>query len=236
MDRVVSLVLGLMIASAPVATADVITISGTVDLSVQGDAGPQVEIRAELVPVVGNHEWATGVLEGRASPPMVAEAVADDEGRFALEAPGAGIWSVVLRADGRVPMRYAPLPVVERLELPPVQMLRDVGARVEVKGRDGQPSSGVWVLVETASQELWSRTAVDGWRIGARIGQTGPEGSLLLPRAEGEKVVVNAFGAQGLSAAVRGRGGSILSVLPEPSPDARLIEALEPGASRWSVR
>src|SRR5687768_12712425 len=82
------------------AAADPLSVTGTV---LAPDNRPAAGVRIEL-----------RTLSGSAT----ATAETDAAGRFALEAPSAGIWRVVVRSSP--PLQSPPLPLVEPLEVPPV--------------------------------------------------------------------------------------------------------------------
>ena len=76
---------------------------------------------------------------------------------------------------------------VEAEELPAVQLSPDAGTRLRVIA-EGQTVPGAWVV---ASAVAVSRAG--SWRPGLRMGRTAADGSLTLPRAEGERLQVSVF-------------------------------------------
>jgi protocatechuate 3,4-dioxygenase beta subunit len=180
---VLGAVLATLITSS--AAAGPLAVTGTV----RSEPGtPLAGARVELRPMLGNHAWSLGALRGETAAPAAASALTSAGGRFALEAPAAGIWEVEVRAAGRIPMRYRPLPLAEPAELPAVVLPRDDGVRVEVAGAGGESVAGAWVLVESAEAEFWRDASASGWAPGARIGRCDERGSVILPRAAGETV------------------------------------------------
>ena len=98
--------------------------AGAVPLAISGrlvGAGGHGISRAvvELVPLAG----AAG------SPPPVATAASDASGRFRLEAPEPGMWKVLARAEGYVPLEMELAPLVEPRDLPPANLSRRLYAR-----------------------------------------------------------------------------------------------------------
>lgn len=85
-----------------------IAVSGTV---LMADDRPASGARVELLPIFP--------LNRPGDPAPAATTATDAAGRFALEAPSPGIWKVVVRSAGASPIQYAPLPLVEPVELPP---------------------------------------------------------------------------------------------------------------------
>lgn len=160
------------------------TVSGTIfDLSSRPVAGALVE----LLPVPGNFEAGRLRLEGR-SPEPVAVGNSDAAGRFLLRARDPGVFKVVVRTEGKVPMQSRSVALVESEELPPVVLSPDAGARLRVADASGRPVAGAWLYA--AGEE---GRASDGWLVDFRVGRTGGDGSLTLPRFVGEKLDISIF-------------------------------------------
>ena len=128
-------------------------------------------VKVALLPLQSNHTWRRAVLAGRTAPDPAAAVEAGSEGRFVLTAPSVGMWSVVVTAPGRVPMRYLPLPVTEPVELPPLELVPDASVEVRVLRKDGRPAAGAWVLLTTGSPDLMRTLRTDGWQLGGNPGQ-----------------------------------------------------------------
>lgn len=159
--------------------------------AVQGTRNEPVSgAQVELLPVSANFEAGRLRLEGRDLPGPLFIARTDAQGRFSLEAPHPGTWKVLVRAAGRIPMQYGPLPALEAEELPPVKLVQDVGARIRLTAQGGQPVRDAWIVASTAG-EVTSRGS--GWRPEFRVGRTAADGSLTLPRFEGERLQVSVF-------------------------------------------
>ncbi len=154
---------------------------------------PLAGARVELVPLLGNFAWQRGILAGSAGPEPVAATQTDDAGRFSLTAPTLGVWRLEVRAAGRVPMRYFPLPSARSIELPPLTLAPAGKTRIEVRHSSGEPAGGLWVYAESASADLWKALAKDGWRAGARHGRTDSRGVLELPRLPEERLHLHVF-------------------------------------------
>ncbi|MFL6197864.1 MAG: carboxypeptidase regulatory-like domain-containing protein [Thermoanaerobaculia bacterium] len=193
-------------------------------------------VKASLLPLQSNHAWRLAVLAGRPIPDPAATADVGSEGRFVLTAPSAGMWTVVVTAPGRVPMRYLPVPVTDPVELPPVELVPDAGLEVRVLGKDGKPAAGAWVLVTTGSPDLLKTLRADGWQLDARMGRTDAAGRLTLPRVAGEEVKVHAFspGARRATATVPA-GTPKAELVLEPSAGSRTVEVREAGAPAAGV-
>lgn len=150
--------------------------------------------QVELVPLPGNFEAGRLRLEGRDLPGPRSTVRTDARGRFSLPAPHPGIWKVVVRAAGWVPMQYGPLPALDAEELPPVELSQDVGARIQVTTQEGQPVAGAWIVAPaTASAAGEGTSRGGGWRPELRVGRTAADGSLTLPRLDGERLQLSIF-------------------------------------------
>ncbi|HEX2253597.1 MAG TPA: hypothetical protein VHQ65_10055, partial [Thermoanaerobaculia bacterium] len=209
--------LGPCVGATPAAGGppEVLQITGTV----AGADGPAAGARASLLPLPSNHEWHRDVLAGRGEREPVAATAAAPDGRFAVEAPAPGMWSLVASAPGRVPMRYVPLAVTAARELPPLALLADAGVEVTVRRRDGRAAAEAWVLLTSASPELWRPLQADGWGVAPRLGRTDAAGRLALPRAPGEALEVTAF-VPGSRATVAVPGGASRATLVLEPPRA----------------
>lgn len=219
----IACVLALAGASGAAAAPAPLEVSG---LIVRADGAPAA-VRAALLPLPGNHAWRRAVLAGRAVPDSVAAADAGSDGRFVLTAPAVGVWSVVVTAAGRVPMRYVPLPVTDPVELPPLQLVPDIGVEVMVRWRDGKPAADVWVLLTTGSPELMKGLRADGWQVDSRLGRTDAAGRMTLPRLAGEAVKVHAFAGDARATTAVPAGAARAELLLEPAAGGRLVEIRE---------
>lgn len=186
--------------------------------------------RIELLPVASNFEAGRLRLEGRDLPAPVTTARGDAQGRFTLEAPRPGVWKVVVREDGTVPMQYGPFLLLEDEELPPARLPREAALRVRIVTESGQPAVGVWVFAAPAQGARRSA----GWRPELRVGRTAADGSLTLPRSSGERLRVSVFpSGQSVDvepsqpeAAIRLRPPNPASVLRVLAPDATPVEGV----------
>lgn len=113
----------------------------------QGVAGARVTLHAPL----------PRSPQGR----LAAEAVAGADGRFELTAPGPGLWSVTVRADGFAPMHRPAFPVFAETGLLPVEMRplqAERGGRLPSSGPGGwepvPPSSAPPPLASPAALSL----------------------------------------------------------------------------------
>ncbi len=199
--------------------------------TVTGPEGkPVAGATAELLPFVDNHERNRLLLLGRSGPPAAAVTQTDSAGRFLLEAP-AGLYQVVLRAPGLVPMQYFLLPATRPVELPPAVLPRDAGTRIELFDDDDRPIPGAAVYAvssETeATRESWRRWTKDGWRALTRLGRTGADGAARLPRLADEWLDVSIF-LPGKATPYRVREVEGVRLLLEPPPaNPRTLEVVD---------
>ncbi len=169
-----------------------ISILGT---ATGAEGSPVVGAAVELLPFVDNYERNRLFLRGLSGPAPIAVTHTDASGRFHLEAT-SGVYQVIVRAGGLVPMRYFLLPVARSLELPPVSLPKDAGTRIELF-HDGRPVPGAAVYAVSskveATKELWRPWVKDGWRALPRVGWTDAEGAVSLSRLEDEWLDVDVF-------------------------------------------
>ncbi|HEV7504220.1 MAG TPA: carboxypeptidase-like regulatory domain-containing protein [Thermoanaerobaculia bacterium] len=216
----------------PVRAAE-IPVDGQV-LGVDGTHLPGV--RVELRPALPRYE--AGVLESAAGDELapVAQDVTSSLGRFRVSVPRAGLWRMVARADGYVPMEIPVFPVLEERSLPAVRLRPDRGLRVRVVGPDGKPISGVRVLGQTEKAVLWGAL----WQPSGRLAVSGPDGGLRLSRAAGEPLRLWAAGpgfpAQG--GILADKGDAVLQLQKgERHLDGKLPLALTaPATGHWTGR
>jgi protocatechuate 3,4-dioxygenase beta subunit len=83
---------------------------------------PLAGARVELVPVLPDFEQARRGLEGSGEPAPVKTSDTDAAGRFTLQAPETGIWTVTVRTTGLNPFASSPFPLVAPRELAPIAM------------------------------------------------------------------------------------------------------------------
>ncbi|HWM94206.1 MAG TPA: carboxypeptidase-like regulatory domain-containing protein [Thermoanaerobaculia bacterium] len=214
-----------LLAPAGASGADAAPVPLQVSGLVVRAKGDPASVRVALLPLQSNHSWRHAVLSGRAAPDPAATVEAGSEGRFVLTAPSAGMWSAVVTAAGRVPMRYLPLPVVDSVELPPLELVPDDGVEVQVRWKDGRPEAGAWVLLTTGSPDLLRTLRTDGWQVNSRVGRTDAAGRVKLPRVAGETVKIHAFARDARrGAATVPAGMARTEVILEPSAGSRVIE------------
>lgn len=149
-------------SAGPAVTGTVVTAAGE----------PVAGARVTLAPLPGGFERGRAVATGTT-------------GRFHLTASGTGLWTVTVAAPGFVPVRLEPLPLTGPVELPPAVLAESAGARLRVVDTGGNPAAGVQV---TAVSRKKTVSGAGEWERAPRSGLTGPDGTLELPRARGERL------------------------------------------------
>jgi len=189
--------------------------------------GPAPSARVELQRIEESYPAARRVLTGGVEPPSIATTTVDAAGRYRLEAPEAGLYRLVVRADGHLPMRREPLLLVSEVELPPVTLLADAGLELRLVGAGGGPAVGGWVSLRDADAELWSGALRAGWRPHLRLARADLDGRLRLPRAAGEAVVVHAFAPDAAETAVPAAdlAGGVLHLAPAVHHRLRVVDS-----------
>ncbi|MEO8503357.1 MAG: carboxypeptidase-like regulatory domain-containing protein [Acidobacteriota bacterium] len=221
-----ALVSGLVLA-AP-AVAEGLAVRGIV-LDASGKAIPRVLV--ELVGAESELERSRRILAGKLTPPTLSRTASQADGAFLLHAPATGFYSVIVRAEGFVPMEWPLDPLLEDTSLEEVRLNSDVGLSIEVTDASGVPVAGA--LVRGRSKGRWSSEGrwSAHWSQVDRLAASGKDGMARLPRSAGERLEIRAHGITRASAEAMGE--RIAS--GTGSAPATLI--LRPGLShRFSVR
>ena len=201
--------------SPPALFAGPLAVRGTV---LDAAGAPLAGARAEdLLQVPSSYEQGRLRLAGAEPAALATTTTTDALGRYALTAPGPGVFTVRLGAAGAVPLQSPPLPLVEDAELPPATPPPDVGAALVVRDGRGGGRAGAYVLADAAGA-----ARPGGWRIAPRVGRVGADGALVLPRVAGEALTVRVFGAAGAEAVHTGWTGGPIVLDPQPAAARRL--------------
>ncbi len=142
--------------------------------------------RIALLPVLSNYDRNKRLLDRSGPQESSAGGRTDTAGHYEVPVPRPGVWRVIVKAPGRVPMQYFPLALARSRELPPVTLLPDQSCVIQVADRSGAPALGAAVYAQPSNRSWWSAAATDGWRPASRFGWTGRSGVVTLPRADGE--------------------------------------------------
>ncbi len=177
---------GFLFAAASLAAAEGVSIGGRVVLP---GGGPLAEAEVQLRPLRPALVEVRARLAGETAEPAARTRTAAD-GRYRIEAPHAGLWTVRVEAPGFVPLELDLQPLIEPQELPDAEMSNDSGLTVTVIDPQAAPLAGALVLVRTERARLAFLDAA-GWRAPLRSGQTAADGKLLLPRGAAERVSVS---------------------------------------------
>lgn len=181
------LVWGLLAVTA--ARAGEIEVGGRVLLP-WGEPLAEAEVR--LDPLISPLERLRALLEEDAEPiAPVARARTDAEGRFRLAAPNPGLWTVRVEASGFVPLEFELEPLIEPVELPDAEMSTDSGLTVTVTGGGATALAGAGVVVRS-ERERYDFLDRGSWKVPLRVGRSGADGKLRLPRGENERASVSA--------------------------------------------
>ncbi len=199
-----------LIAFCPPASGAELPIRG---LALTPDGAPVPEARVELMPVASGYQQGLRRLAGTEEPPL-ATATADASGQYLLAAPGAGVFALRIAAPGRLEVDSGPLPLVAGTDLPPAFLAPDAGARLRVRYPDGRPAAGLWVFARGGSARVRGR---GGFQIAPRLGRTAADGTLALPRLEGESLTLHLFPASGAEEVHEGFTGGEIVLGPEPA-------------------
>lgn len=176
--------LAALSASRPAAAQD-LAVTGLV---LDGNDHPLEGAEVALHRVPTHHELGTLLLSGEAHGETVADARTDAEGRFRIEAPEAGFYTLVVRHPERVPREYHLHPLLDSIDLEAVRLLPDAGLSVQVVDGAGKPVAGAVVDFRgqgpPAGLTDWRPW---GWLVSSRrVATTGPRGRAVLHRFEGE--------------------------------------------------
>lgn len=199
-------------------------VSGSV---LAAGASPEAAL-VELFPLPSNFERGRMQLQGVERPEPAVAGRPTTEGRFRLEAPQKGLYRLVVRAPGKVPVQIGPLVVVEDLEVAPVALAPDIGVRLDVVDSEGLPVEGAWAIVSG------DEGSESGWRTDIRLGKTGADGRLTLPRKPGEKLSLAVFSPARGEALLEGfEGGKVR--MPPAGPLRRLRVLAQDGTPRSGI-
>jgi uncharacterized GH25 family protein len=172
----VSLLLFLLVGAAIPAMAAPISITG----QLLGEGGHGVAgVKVEVVPLASSAD----------SPPPLATAASDAAGRFRLEVPEPGMWKVVARAQGYVPLEAELAPLVEPADLPPAKLKAAPQVEVRVVGEDGSPLVGARVRAEPKALP----GTRPGWHPAIRSAVTDAKGIARLVRGGDEILLLRAL-------------------------------------------
>jgi uncharacterized GH25 family protein len=199
-----ALCLGMLAAHH--AAAEEIQIGGIVQLP---GGAPLAEIEVLLFPLLDPLNEARTVMDP-APPEPVARALTNAKGRFRLVAPHAGLWSVRVAAAGFVPEEAVLQPLIEEVELPPLELSSDVGMTVRAVDEQVRPVAGARVFLRSEGSRFFFQRST--WSPPLRSGQTDDDGTVQLPRGERERVTLSLSAAGFTHRELRGLPGTAATV------------------------
>lgn len=182
-----ALTVALWGAAAIPGYADPVPIGGRI---VDSNGRPVGGARVEVGPVPDRFGWSETRLQDKIFPDPVARSASRNDGRFEVKAPGPGMWRVTVTAGGFVPQLYYLTPALDGVELPLLQMSRDVPLRVRVLNPRGQPVAGARIA---AGDEMSGTGGF--WTTPLQLVITGADGTAQLYRTRRGRIEVEALAA-----------------------------------------
>ena len=116
----------------------------------------------------------------------VGGTLSDNDGRFRLRVPSAGLWLIRIDANGFMPRVATIKPLTEIRELGSIRLSPAETLTVRTLDRDGTPLAGATVYATTDRSRRFAGLRL-GWSTPARIGVTGEDGSVELQRGKRER-------------------------------------------------
>jgi len=205
-------------------------LASDVDLALTGrvvsDAeAPLAGARITLHPLESTVSRLERELRGEDVEPVTGT-LSDNEGRFRLRIPSAGLWVVRIEANGFMPRVATIKPLTEMREFGPIKLFPAATLTVRTLDRDGSPLVGATVYATTDRSRRFAGLGFD-WSTPSRIGVTGEDGSVELPRGERERLRIVALRED--RPAVRRRGvlgsGATLKLAAGVERDVRVKDA-----------
>ncbi len=168
-------------AEVPIAGKEELLISGTIE----GASGPLKDVDVALFPILSEYADGLLVLEDRAHPEAVAVSRTDSDGRFRLVAPQAGMWRILAKRDGFVPMSLDLAPLVEERYVPDLHLALARNLEIQVLSHDGSPVAGARLFVPSGrGVELRNALLQPIWKPARRVARSNAEGKLSIPVAD----------------------------------------------------
>ncbi len=147
---------------------------------VLGPAGnPVAKAKILLTPKLTPRERAELSWNGESYPEAAAEALSGADGRFELLAPQVGMWSVLVRARGFLPVEHPAAPLLDPLDLPVVrlQKTREVKLRlVDSQGKAVESRVLVRGTLSNGRRGNMMHFYQSGWRPTLRLIRTDTAG------------------------------------------------------------
>lgn len=190
--NVVGIASWLWLASVGAALAEGLEVRGRIfDSNGRPLRGAEVEVRT----LAGWYETGKRLLEGRPAPPPVAETRTGRGGAFRIEAPGPGMWSLVVRHREHLEVACDLEPLLGPAELPEVRMPRRQERRFRTVDDRGRPVAGADLTRPSRPRgnRLWERFR---WRTESGHARSSDDGWATLPTPAGEPVLVEVISGE----------------------------------------
>jgi len=188
MRRACVVLLALFVCLPLAADDGGLTLSGQV---VSDAEAPLARARITVSPLEAPTLQLERELRGETVEPAVG-ALSGNDGRFLLRVPSAGLWTVRVEATGFMPRVATLRPLTEKRELGTIKLSPAENLTVRVLDADGAALAGATVHATTDRSRR-----IAGWRLNwsnpDRIGTSGEDGTVRLPRGERERLRLVAF-------------------------------------------
>jgi hypothetical protein len=213
-----------LLLGSSLARATEIEVRGTI-LHPSGEPLPGV--RVDLVAELSRYDLAQAALRGEVRPSPLATAVSDHRGHYRLVAPKAGLFHVLVEAEGCFPLTAGPLALTGSTDLAPVVPPVASQMRVHVLDAEGRPVAGARVQARGPAERRFARELPKPWGLAPRTAQTAADGQALLPQLPGEPLDVLASQAGAAEARVKGASAeAVLRLSRETTPHSVALPAL----------
>ncbi|HVR96557.1 MAG TPA: carboxypeptidase regulatory-like domain-containing protein, partial [Thermoanaerobaculia bacterium] len=150
---------------------------------------PAAGVGVELIEVPAPFAAQQLQLQGKPLPDPTATVKSDAQGRFRLAVPRPGMWTVVVRERGSLPVQANLTPLLESTELPPLTLGRDTPLRLRVLDRQGRPVAGARVLSFGFSGRF---SLFQGWLPLTQLAVTAEDGTVTVPRSSQSTLMLRA--------------------------------------------
>ena len=217
-------ILAALVSLAAAGADGAIAVRGSLETA----AGtPAAGVHVELLPLLAEQERAVLRLEGRLDAEPVAFARTGADGRFRLDAPAEGVWKVVVRAEGAVPLETPLAPLLEPVVLPAARLVLAESLAVRVADPSGSPVPGALVeLRRDAPSAAWSQAQRRGWSPAGSAAFSDARGAAILPVDERERPTAVASAPGWLPASGRG-GEDTVELVVQPGVE-RILRVVGP--------
>ncbi len=165
---------------------------------------PKIEVVLSELP--SPLELGPLIAAGKTHPPPTAITRTDENGRFRLAAPRPGMWTVIVRGEGFLPVEHPLQPLLEPADLGTLILRRAADRKLRIVDAGGRPVVGA--LARLTEELRWSRftDTSGGWWPALSLGVSDDQGWLTLPLGRGEKLEAVAWTPGFLESLIDSRG------------------------------